>query len=1321
MAGLTAKVTLLRCALLFLHLSVCRCQRDCTGVDCPQLDNCIEEVLESGSCCASCLRKGCTCEGYQYYDCINAGFKNGKLAEGESYFVDYGSTECSCPTGGGRISCHFISCPDVAQNCIEVSEPDGDGCMQCERVGCVHDEQKYNAGHSIHIDPCQVCHCPNEGGKLMCYPVPDCDPLKVYKPPLAAPAGKDTASRHHSNPYRLDQQGRMDQFSTLHHHLPSGNLPLFKPLPLDKEGAEGYNYSPEDFSEIYPQSLVFPTKSPSSNKVILVSQGTDRPDRTSAFQSSDRESRLELREGYGVHDHPAYRQGVTESPLRAEQRSIRPHIHKDDITSPQPSQGLTSVQSVSFTDSTTQRDLENPFNALTSSGSGSVVFPLKRGLGSAKHPEDPNMSPENAVLHQRSSEVKTHDQNAPDSVTPSGSRSQIVSHPVRGTDSQINKQRQSDRVNFPLYILKGPESPVHTQASSNGPNKLQGAVAADTERRIDEKEIVEEEEIVTFHTVTGPEERNVSYKIQSVQQERHYTESEGSDPTSSYEKTKTKPSTSSPRGPEYPATPTVHYITTTQSPKMVTLNESEPSQKPAQRLLTLHSEDQVMERDGEGKDRLVLPIKPDGGPAMSAEDLLQSCCAAGQRWASENHHCNHMPLLNTDQHSTCSVAEKQCCLSSVKESKCESGMTSARGGDTCGVEEDQCTDDFYQVCCSCCALGLRVRSEGQGCDAHQYLGYPCGHVFLTCCEEEEGPSQILLRRKQKHRTTSVSRKDSRGKWAGKIPKEAFSISATDESANAVEEQEAVDGCQLCQHICTNMRGSYRCGCNQGYILQQDSHSCAPVSPDNRVQEHSLAVLPTQTTTTATRATTSSSVYHHPCAENGSCSQRCTEVAGRAHCSCFPGFLLMKDGRMCEDIDECDLQTHNCGMGSLCENTVGSFLCSPKHKCISGFTQDSHGNCVDINECSSLSELCSSGFNCINTVGSYTCQKKIIMCSHGYHSSPDGAKCVDTDECQMGTHRCGVGQICHNLPGSYRCDCPTGYQYDALHKVCTDVNECWRYPGRLCAQTCENTPGSYHCSCTVGFSLAFDGKNCEDVNECDKNPCSQECTNTYSSYQCYCRQGYYLKEDGHTCEDIDECSQSVGNLCTFQCVNVVGSYHCACPPHGYVTSSNGRTCRDIDECTTGSHNCSYGQSCYNLQGSFRCLSFDCPHNYKKVSDTRCERISCPTNSLDCQNSPIRITYYQLSFQTNIIIPAQIFRIGPSPAYSGDHIVISIIKGNEKGYFSTKKLNSFMGAVYLQRQVRQPQDFLIDVEMKLLRQGTFTSFLARIYVFITSSAA
>lgn len=37
--------------------------------------------------------------------------------------------------------------------------------------------------------------------------------------------------------------------------------------------------------------------------------------------------------------------------------------------------------------------------------------------------------------------------------------------------------------------------------------------------------------------------------------------------------------------------------------------------------------------------------------------------------------------------------------------------------------------------------------------------------------------------------------------------------------------------------------------------------------------------------------------------------------------------------------------------------------------------------------------------------------------------------------------------------------------------------------------------------------------------------------------------------------------------------------------------------DIDECTAGSHNCSASESCFNVQGGFRCLSFSCPLNFR----------------------------------------------------------------------------------------------------------------------------
>ncbi|ERE86479.1 fibulin-1 isoform 2 [Cricetulus griseus] len=403
-----------------------------------------------------------------------------------------------------------------------------------------------------------------------------------------------------------------------------------------------------------------------------------------------------------------------------------------------------------------------------------------------------------------------------------------------------------------------------------------------------------------------------------------------------------------------------------------------------------------------------------------------------------------------------------------------------------------------------------------------------------------------------------------------------------------------------------------------------------------------------------------------CRGGGPCKQQCRDTGDEVVCSCFVGYQLQSDGVSCEDINECITGSHNCRLGESCINTVGSFRCQRDSSCGTGYELTEDNNCKDIDECESGIHNCPPDFICQNTLGSFRCRPK-LQCKSGFIQDALG-NCI--------AEPCGKGHNCLNSPGSFRCECKAGYYFDGISRTCVDINECQRYPGRLCGHKCENTPGSYHCSCSAGFRLSVDGRSCEDVNECLNSPCSQECANVYGSYQCYCRRGYQLSDvDGVTCEDIDECALPTGgHICSYRCINIPGSFQCSCPSSGYRLAPNGRNCQDIDECVTGIHNCSINETCFNIQGSFRCLSFECPENYRRSADTRCERLPCHENP-ECPRLPLRITYYHLSFPTNIQVPAVVFRMGPSSAVPGDSMQLAITAGNEEGFFTTRKLHPF----------------------------------------------
>ncbi|XP_068706613.1 fibrillin-1-like [Montipora foliosa] len=285
----------------------------------------------------------------------------------------------------------------------------------------------------------------------------------------------------------------------------------------------------------------------------------------------------------------------------------------------------------------------------------------------------------------------------------------------------------------------------------------------------------------------------------------------------------------------------------------------------------------------------------------------------------------------------------------------------------------------------------------------------------------------------------------------------------------------------------------------------------------------------------------------------------------------------------EDVDECTASSPVCHVNAVCNNNLGSYLCT----CKPGYAGDGK-ICRDFNECSSSPSPCHVNAKCQNTEGSYVC-----LCEAGY--TGNGTTCTDINECKASPTPCHAKAKCKNNQGSYLCSCEAGYTGDG--KTCTDFKECSSSPSPCHVNAkCQNTEGSYLCLCEAGYT--GNGTTCTDIDECNASPspchAKAKCKNNQGSYLCSCEAGY--TGDGKTCTDFNECSSSPSPChVNAKCQNTEGSYVCLCEA-GY--SGNGKICTDIDECSTGKHNCSHVAVCNNTNGSY-----DCTCNEGYVGDGR----------------------------------------------------------------------------------------------------------------------
>uniref|UniRef100_A0A8C6MKY7 Latent-transforming growth factor beta-binding protein 1 n=1 Tax=Nothobranchius furzeri TaxID=105023 RepID=A0A8C6MKY7_NOTFU len=424
---------------------------------------------------------------------------------------------------------------------------------------------------------------------------------------------------------------------------------------------------------------------------------------------------------------------------------------------------------------------------------------------------------------------------------------------------------------------------------------------------------------------------------------------------------------------------------------------------------------------------------------------------------------------------------------------------------------------------------------------------------------------------------------------------------------------------ICKNAeCLNTKGSYRCTCKPGYMLDAARSHCVS---DKAVSDHRSACY-----RSVSAGRCSLPLAYHITKQICCCSRvgkawgdgcdRCP-LPGSDHfkeiCPAGHGYTYSRSDVQISlrQLEDDELQSTGVALDEHYEFPSSQptrhhqtphmpqypetpqaprYPLTPRHPPHSGREtfQDPEGsfyvfnNTFSTNTCATSPGICGRG-KCVPVQTGYTCN-----CEPGFKLNALQTNCIDINECSM-PNKCLNGK-CVNTEGSYACECNSGYA-KSWRGLCEDVNECTT--GTACpAGICINTAGSYTCqTCKPGFGPSADGLRCEDIDECRSlSTCANGiCLNSEGSYTCEnCPTGYKVSFDGELCQDVDECS--LPSTCPRgTCTNTEGSYTCVVCHPGFRVSEDGLHCEDINECQAPGV-CAAGV-CVNTEGSYSCMACD----------------------------------------------------------------------------------------------------------------------------------
>ena len=332
---------------------------------------------------------------------------------------------------------------------------------------------------------------------------------------------------------------------------------------------------------------------------------------------------------------------------------------------------------------------------------------------------------------------------------------------------------------------------------------------------------------------------------------------------------------------------------------------------------------------------------------------------------------------------------------------------------------------------------------------------------------------------------------------------------------------------------------------------------------------------------------------HSCGDHE--NARCANTDGGHICACDAGYASAGDGwtllnPQCADVDECAAETDSCGANSLCENTIGGFVCG--NVCADGLVPNAERTeCADPNACPDYHIRDSASGQCV-------CNTAEARISDGV-CVPTGAAAA----CQMAGWDVETHEFLENIL-NVECVIPLR---DETAQV--DESGCLFLPPGNVALAEYQTDASKTCYDLFGDDIPMTLNHNEGDRYVHSCPGMKTPSADYKS--CVCPSEYMENDEG-VCVDFDECAAG-SHSCeeNASCVNTIGGHACSCST-GYAPGDDwtflSPNCGDVDECAAGTDDCGANALCANTVGGFVCGK-TCPDGLQpNPARTKC--VPCP---------------------------------------------------------------------------------------------------------------